>query len=95
MKGTIMPTAADFFASREGVCVYVTLENRSIRVCFRSPQEPGTVAEDAPLHLSAKAIEKATAAFVAYRVLLMPLFETISNATGRLSDAPPVKASRH
>jgi hypothetical protein len=66
-----------FFASRGGVCVYVTVRRRAFRVQFASPQAQGVVAEAE--HADAEeALGLARAALERYAVGLTPLFEKVA-----------------
>lgn len=81
MNGPSMIPASAFFASRKGVCVYVTVQRLDVRVCFSAPGAPGVAESDAPPSAVAQAVERATEAFRAHRDALLPLFETIANSS--------------
>jgi len=85
MNGPSTPPASAFFASRKGVCVYVTVERIDVRVCFASPDAYGVAESEAPEAVTSRAVELATSAFRAHREALVPLFETIADA----SQVPP------
>lgn len=66
-----------FFASRSGVCVYVTIQRRAFRIRFASMDAHGVVAEgqgdgaDDALHLARTALHQHSAT-------LAPLFEKVA-----------------
>jgi hypothetical protein len=67
----------DFFASRSGVCVYIPLRGRTVRVQFASPTAGGVVAggsEDA----DDEALAIARAALQRYQDKLAPLFDKVA-----------------
>lgn len=76
-----VPKAHAFFASRSGVCVYVTVDGRPVRVCFRSVDGVGQVEGEEPPSVSAAALAAATSAFQGCRPQLAPLFEQIAEAS--------------
>jgi hypothetical protein len=78
MQAQAEPTAADFFASRAGVCVYVRVAGRAIRVRFASTDAQGSVAEALPAADAEQAVKVARAALDKYRDALAPLFEKVA-----------------
>jgi hypothetical protein len=72
--------AEQFFASRSGVCVYVTVQSRVFRIHFTSFNERGVVETQGAGAEDARAI--AQAAFQQHAAALAPLFEKVArNAT--------------
>lgn len=71
------PPASAFFASPTGVCVYVTVAQRAIRVEFSAPDTAGTVADSDRDALAA--LDVASVAFVKHREQLAPLFELVAS----------------
>ena len=89
MSNTSSPKADAFFASRAGVCVYVMVQGRSIRVCFPSPGAEGRIEDGGTAEQSAAALAAATAAFASYRDALKPLFAQIAEASrAEATEAP-------
>lgn len=89
MSGSELLPSSAFFASRNGVCVYVTLERVSVRVCFESSEADGYVEGDrepSP-QLEERAIALAKAAFLAHRELLRPLFDVVASASPGADEA--------
>jgi len=74
---SVEPNADDFFASRSGVCVYVTVRGTSFRVQFASASAHGVVTEGAP-EWAELALEVARAAVQKHRATLAPLFEKVA-----------------
>jgi hypothetical protein len=71
------PRAEDFFLSRSGVCVYVTVQNHAFRVQFVAPTAQGVVAEQE--HDAAEeALDIARAALRRHEAELAPLFEKVA-----------------
>jgi hypothetical protein len=77
MAPTIEPKREEFFASAEGVCVYVGVAGRAVRVQFMSPDGPGTIqgARDATTD---EALAVATGALSKHLQALRPLFERVA-----------------
>src|SRR5688572_26834250 len=73
----IEPTAEAFFATATGVCVYVNVGTRAVRVQFESLDAPATVegASDAGAEA---ALIAASEAFEKYKHQLRPLFEHVA-----------------
>jgi hypothetical protein len=71
------PSASAFFASPNGVCVYVTVAQRAIRVEFTAPDASGTVADSDRDALAALSV--ASAAFAKHRDQLAPLFALVAS----------------
>lgn len=74
----VEPKADDFFATAGGVCVYVKLGRRAVRVQFASPNAPAAIDGDdqaAPQ----EAVAVATRAFQANKHRLLPLFDHIAH----------------
>lgn len=70
-----------FFASRSGVCVYVTVAKRAFRVQFAAPDAIGVVADHG--HEAESAEEARRVARLALREhaqALAPLFEKVARA---------------
>lgn len=71
------PVARAFFASRSGVCVYVTVRGHAYRVQFASPESTGVVAgarapeADEALRLARSALHK-------HHASLASLFESVA-----------------
>jgi hypothetical protein len=76
------PRPDAFFASRSGVCVYVSVEGRAIRVCFESLDGEGRMEGEEPPNIAAAAVAAATEAFQGCKSTLTPLFEHIAEASG-------------
>ena len=71
------PKAEDFFVSRSGVCVYVTLNGNTYRIQFAGTDAHGVVTEG--VEQGAKeAVELARAALVKHRGALSKLFEEVA-----------------
>jgi hypothetical protein len=70
------PSAADFFASPGGVCIYVTIGGRAFRVQFESPEGPPITSETTQPGAD-KAVAMASHAFAKHRVELTRLFEQV------------------
>ncbi|HKY38454.1 MAG TPA: hypothetical protein VJN18_21070 [Polyangiaceae bacterium] len=70
----------DFFASRSGVCVYVTLRGQTFRVQFASADAHGVVTEGTSPEAAA-ALDLAKAALQKHQAALAPLFEKVSRGT--------------
>jgi hypothetical protein len=81
-----IPKREAFFASRSGVCVYVSVEGRALRVCFESLDGEGKLEGAEPSRRAAKALAAATQAFIACRESLAPLFEQIAEASRTASN---------
>ena len=73
------PAPSAFFASRKGVCVYVSVEGQNVRVCFASTEAEGRVESDASARTAAAAVAIATEVFRAHRNSLGALFEAIES----------------
>jgi hypothetical protein len=71
------PPASAFFASPSGVCVYVTVAKRAIRVEFSEPDASGTVADSDRDALAALGL--ASAALARHREQLAPLFALVAS----------------
>lgn len=67
------PSQAEFFASAEGVCVYVNIRGRAFRVQFESPDGP-VPARGTTEHGADEAVELARRAFAKHRADLTLLF---------------------
>lgn len=78
---TETPGREAFFASRSGVCVYVSVGGYSVRVCFSAPDAEGRVEGEVPPRSAEDALTKATEAFAACGDGLAPLFEQIAEAS--------------
>jgi hypothetical protein len=76
-----VPSSGSFFAARSGVCVYITVEGRAIRVCFPSLDADCHVETEQPASLSATALAAAREAFHSQRTALLPLFEQVAEAS--------------
>lgn len=72
----VEPSAEQFFASAAGVCVYVKIGHRVVRVQFESLGGPGTVEGDLDA-IARDALAAASAAFERHADQLRPLFERI------------------
>lgn len=70
------PAFTDFFASSAGVCVYVTVGKRVIRVEFSARDTPG-VARGVNSDEAATAIAAATVSLDRHRDQLQPLFARV------------------
>jgi hypothetical protein len=68
--------AEQFFVSRSGVCVYVTVQRRSFRVQFASVDSHGVVIGQGAGAEAARVA--AHAALKKYAAVLAPLFEEVS-----------------
>jgi hypothetical protein len=66
----------EFFASRSGVCVYVTLRGQTFRVQFVSADAHGVVTEGTSQDAAA-ALDLAKAALQKHQAALAPLFEKV------------------
>lgn len=71
--------AKDFFASRGGVCVYVTVRKRAVRVQFATPDAHGVVT-DASREDAEEAIHIARAALRQHAQSLAPLFDRVARS---------------
>ena len=71
------PAPSAFFASRKGVCVYVTVGGQNVRVCFASAGARGRVESEAADRAATTALALATQVFQAHLDTLAPLFDTI------------------
>ena len=80
MATPVEPQPEDFFASRSGVCVYVTLRGQTFRVEFGSADAPGEVTEGTSQDAAA-ALELAQVALQKHQVALAPLFDKVSRMT--------------
>jgi hypothetical protein len=78
---TQVPGREAFFASRSGVCVYVTVGRHAVRVCFESLDAEGRLEGSDPDGVGERALAAANEAFKAYRATLAPLFEQIAEAS--------------
>lgn len=68
------PEAENFFVSRSGVCVYVTVQSRTFRVQFVTATAQGVVA-DQPHEGADQALDLARSALQRHEAKLAPLFE--------------------
>jgi hypothetical protein len=71
------PPASAFFASPDGVCVYIAIGQRAVRVEFTSLEAEGSVADADKDALAALAV--ARAAFAKCRSDLVPLFTLVEH----------------
>lgn len=77
MATVIEPKSEEFFATADGVCVYVRVGGHAVRVQFTSPDGPGTVqgaqdvATDEALAVATKALKK-------HQHTVQPLFDRIA-----------------
>lgn len=79
MSPTTEPDADAFFASRQGVCVYVNVEGHNFRVLFAAPDAHGTVSEgEGPA--ADKALKLARSAMQKNGPALAGLFEQVARA---------------
>jgi hypothetical protein len=76
-----VPSSGSFFAARSGVCVYVTVEGRAVRVCFPSLDADCHVETEQPANLSSIALAAAREAFQSQRTALLPLFDQVAEAS--------------
>lgn len=72
--------AGNFFASRSGVCVYVTVRKVAVRVQFATPDANGVVVEG-PREVAEEAIRIARAALSLHASGLAPLFDKVARRT--------------
>jgi hypothetical protein len=77
MAAVIEPKAEEFFASADGVCVYVRVGQQAVRFQFASPDGPGTV-QGAPDVATDEALAVATSALSKHQEELQPLFDRIA-----------------
>lgn len=78
------PAASAFFACPHGVGVYVTVQHRSVRVEFASPEADGSAeSEDA---IAMGALVAARAAFRRHRDALAPLFQVAEEERRRSTE---------
>jgi hypothetical protein len=70
------PAVGDFFASRRGVCVYVTVAGRAIRVEFASEDAGGTTP-GCTEQVGSEARAIAAAVLKRERAALQPLFDKV------------------
>jgi len=75
MAPSLEPNADEFFASRSGVCVYVTVRGTAFRVQFASASAHGVVTEGEGAQV---ALELARAAVRKHQATLVPLFEKVA-----------------
>ena len=68
--------AGNFFASRAGVCVYVTVRNRPLRVQFAAPDGRGVVVEG-PDEDAEEALRIARSALSLRAAEIAPLFDKV------------------
>ena len=73
-------SAKDFFATRAGVCVYVTLHRQVFRVRFASVEAQGVVVQGHP-DRAEEARVVARAALERLGPSLLPLFEKVARGT--------------
>jgi hypothetical protein len=73
----VEPTADAFFATATGVCVYVNVGRRAIRVQFESPDSPA-VAEGLGDPATKLALAVAIKAFQKHHQQLRPLFDHVA-----------------
>ena len=73
----VEPKADNFFATAAGVCVYVQVGRRAVRVQFSSSSAPAAIdgQDEAGTR---EAIAVATRVFEAHRRRLLPLFDSIA-----------------
>jgi hypothetical protein len=92
-----VPQFEDFFASRVGVCVYVSVDRHPLRICFDSLDAEGRLEGPAPPRPGAAsiAIAVATEGFIACRNHLAPLFEQIAEASGSGAPGSTGRSPRH
>lgn len=84
-----IPKREAFFASRLGVCVYVSVEGHTLRVCFESLDGHGKVEGTEPTTRGARALVAATEGFLACRESLGPLFDQIAEASRTAPHSQP------
>lgn len=70
------PSASEFFATTDGVCVYVNVRGQAFRVHFETLDGPAT-AWRTPDAGAAEAIAAATLARAKHRAELVPLFDAV------------------
>lgn len=75
MSTGIEPTAEEFFVSATGVCVYVNICGRAVRVQFESPDGPGVAAQGMMAGDADEALAAATSVLERCKSQLRPLFE--------------------
>jgi hypothetical protein len=78
MQFVVEPKAEEFFASATGVCVYVNVRGRAVRVQFESAGGPGIAPGAAQDSGAAEAIGAAASALARHGVRLQPLFDTVA-----------------
>jgi hypothetical protein len=71
------PLARAFFASRSGVCVYVTVRGRAYRVQFAAPDAMGVVAGELA-HDTDEALRLARSALQRHHATLATLFQKVA-----------------
>jgi hypothetical protein len=72
--------AGQFFASRSGVCIYVTIQRRAFRIQFDSIDAQGVVAEG-PGEGAEAAIDIARAELAQNAANVAPLFAKVTRPT--------------
>jgi hypothetical protein len=75
--GATEPEADAFFATATGVCVYVNVGARTVRVQFESLSAPATSEESGDADVN-EALLVASTAFEKHKPLLEALFEQVS-----------------
>lgn len=73
----VEPKADDFFATAAGVCVYVNIGRRVVRVRFASQDAPAVVDDD-DQSAAQDALAVATRVFETHKRRLVPLFDRIA-----------------
>jgi hypothetical protein len=75
--GCTVPGVDDFFASRSGVCVYVTSRGHKFRIQFVAADAMGVVVEG-PAQGADEALECARVVMQTHRTELAKLFERVA-----------------
>lgn len=77
MTFVLEPKAEEFFATADGVCVYVSVGGQAVRIQFTSLDGPGTV-QGTPTVATEKALAVATLALSKHQQQVQLLFERIA-----------------
>lgn len=77
MQFAIEPKAEEFFASATGVCVYVNVRGRAVRVQFASASGPGLTEGKVDAD-AAEALVVASSVLERHQAQLQPLFEKVA-----------------
>jgi hypothetical protein len=78
------PTAEEFFASATGVCVYVNIRGRALRVQFETPDGPGLAQGTTDVGAN-EALAAASRALEKHKDQLRPLFERVARELAKRS----------